>query len=181
MGAVPARPRIGWELAMSFALVGVAALEAKFSKPGQDFEDGQWHGAPQSYMREHQVPIVCPQLIPVSGAAVGLTNDQMGPMTGWYWSIRRLEANGFTAGTVAVYKNAVQTGFGANAALTGELLFTFPQAGTYTFGRREMLLNPDDNISLVCTGATLAAGITGITVGGAADQFPTWYLPHYGS
>lgn len=165
-----------------FVLAGAAQLEAGFGRDAADAMNPDSQRAKAlAYMCEHQVPLSFPQLVPNTGAGIVLSNDQAGPMTGFYWSIRRLEANGFSAGTIQVYKNAVQTGYGAAAAAVGELLFTFPSAGTYTFGRREMLLHPDDNVTITGTGLTLVTGVTGVTLGGAADQFPTWYLSRYGA
>lgn len=105
--------------------------------------------------------------------------DLLGPNTGFHWSIRRMVASGFTAGTVTVYRNAVQTTFGAAPAYTGEIFFVFPQAGTYTFGRNEMLLEPDDSLSVSATGITLVAGAPGVQLAGAVDQLESWLLPDY--
>jgi hypothetical protein len=167
---------------VGFVLAGAAQLEAAFGQDAADAlnDPGRVH---RNYMQEHQVPWVAPLIVPDGdGTGIVLPNDQMGPMTGFYWSLRRMVAQGYSAGTVAVYRNASQTAWGEGAGqLTGELLYTFPSAGTYTFGRREMMLSPDDTIALIVTGATLNAGVTGIQVTGAADQFPSWYLPRYGS
>lgn len=127
----------------------------------------------------YQTPIA-PEQIPItSGAGVLYPTDQLGPMTGEYWSVRRLVTYGYSAGTVTVYRNAVVTGTGSDAAAVGEQLFTFPQSGTYTFGRAEILLRPDDFLVLVATGITLASGQSGVTVYGDADRFPSWLLPEY--
>jgi hypothetical protein len=163
-----------------FTLAGAAEIAAGFGadmaeKMGLDGPDRRH----QLYMQMHQVPVSIPLLVPNTGVAVVVANDQMGPLTGYTWSLRRVMATGYTAGTVAIYRNAAQIGYGAAGQLVGELLFTFPQAGTYTFGRGEMLLSPDDSLSLLATGVTLSAGVTGIQVTGAADQFETWLLPDY--
>ena len=165
---------------MSFALAGCAQIGASF---GEAAAESLGLEGPERrvrlYRQMHQVPIVVPPLIPSSGAGVVFSQDQMGPMTGFHWSVRRLAGWGWTAGTVTVYRNAVQTGFGAAAALTGEQLFTFPVAGTYTFGRGEILLEPDDSLYIACSGITLAAGAQAVTIQGAADQFESWLLPDY--
>lgn len=104
--------------------------------------------------------------IPVSGGAgtfTGLIGYQ-GPPVGWYWSIRRLTAQGFTAGTVNIY----------SVSVTGEILVPFAQAGTATFGRGEELMHPQSYL------VAQASGITGtVTLYGRADAFPDWYLSEY--
>lgn len=127
----------------------------------------------------HQTPIAPPQIPITTGAGVLQPTDLLGPMTGQYWSVRRLVSYGYSAGTVTVYRNATATGFGASAAAVGEILFTFPQAGTYTFGRGEILLRPDDNLLMLATGITLSSGYSGVQVYGDADVFSTWLLPDY--
>ena len=165
---------------MSFALAGCAQIGAGFGQAAA--ESLGLDGADRRrrlYEQMHQVPIIVPPLVPNTGAGVVFAQDQMGPTTGHHWSVRRLAAWGWTAGTVTVYRNAVQTGFGAAATLTGEQWFTFPQPGTFTFGRGEMLLEPDDSLLISCSGVTLATGAQGITVQGSADQFQSWLLPDY--
>jgi hypothetical protein len=112
----------------------------------------------------HQVT-VGPGQIPLSAGAGTLQQDpMMGPNTGYFWSVRRLSAWGFTAGTVQVYMN--QPG--------GELLPSFPAAGSLTFGRGEVLLQPLDNLVFV------ASGITGtVQVQGIADNGELWILADY--
>lgn len=127
----------------------------------------------------YQTPIAPPQIPVNTGNGLLQPTDQTGPMTGQYWSVRRLVSYGYSAGTVTVFRNATPTGYGANAAAIGEQLFTFPQAGTYTFGRGEMLLRPDDNLLFLAQGVTLNSGQTGITVYGDADCFSSWLLPDY--
>lgn len=172
-----------------FLLDGCARLAAGFGDAARTIRGDPNGDSPipfddprsKLYRRMHQVPIAPPLLIPTSGAAV-LANvtDLLGPNTGYHWSVRRLTASGFTAGTVSVYRNATQTNFTAGSvALTGELLVVFPVAGTDTFGRGELLLEPDDSLVLSCTGITLAAGAAGVSVIGSADQFESWLLPDY--
>jgi hypothetical protein len=111
-----------------------------------------------------QVPLFMP--VPLSAGAGTFTGSIgiQGPPAGWYWSFRRLTAQGFTAGTVNVCES--------NA--NGEVLVPFAQAATFTFGRGELLLNPQSYLVLV------AAGITGtVTVFGKADAVPDWYLTRY--
>jgi hypothetical protein len=111
-----------------------------------------------------QVPLFMP--VPLSSGAgqfTGLIGVQ-GPPVGWYWSIRRLTAQGFTAGTVIVYENSVN----------GEAMFPFAQAGTLTAGRGEELMTPQSYLVIAAT------GITGtVTLFGRADAIPDWYLTRY--
>jgi hypothetical protein len=163
-----------------FTLAGCAQLGTQFGQEADEaFSAEGAERRRRMFTRMHQVPIIVPPLVPNTGNGVIFGQDAMGPNTGFHWSIRRLAATGWTAGTVIVYRNAIQTGFGANAALTGEQLFTFPTVGTYTFGRGEMLLEPDDSLLIACSGVTLAAGAGNIAVQGSADQFESWLLPDY--
>ena len=171
-----------------FVLDGCAKLAAGFGDAARTIRgNGSSEGSlplddPRSrlYRRMHQVPIAPPLLIPVSGSAVLATaTDLLGPNTGYHWSVRRLNLSGYTAGNVTVYRNATQTGYGAAAAVVGEILMPPSPAGTFTFGRGEMLLEPDDSMVLFASGITLTAGQQGITVIGTADQFESWLLPDY--
>ncbi|HXL59367.1 MAG TPA: hypothetical protein VN959_01620, partial [Mycobacterium sp.] len=82
----------------------------------------------------------------------------------YIWGIRRLTANGFTAGTVTAYRNSS----------AGEPIMPFPVPAVNTIGRGELLLMPGDRI---VWGAT---GITGtVSYWGVADCFESWYLPYY--
>lgn len=99
-------------------------------------------------------------------AGAGTLQDfqRFGCPQGYYWSVRRLTAQGFTAGTVTAYRDST----------TGEPLMPFPVAAVNTIGKGEMVLAP---MSQLVFGAT---GITGtVTVWGAADQFEQWLLPWY--
>jgi hypothetical protein len=117
----------------------------------------------------HQVP-VGPSQIPIAAGAGTLVQDPaMGPNTGYYWSVRRLAVWGFTAGVVNVYLNAIG----------GELLPPFPAAGVSTFGRGELLLNPNDNLTFQATGITLASGFSAVQIAGVADNGELWTMPQY--
>lgn len=160
---------------------GVVALAARFGAVAAD--RGQLTGAERKaklFAEMYQTPLVVPQIpITTSAGVLVAGNNQGGPVTGQYWSIRRMVTSGYTAGTVTVYRNAAVTGTGASAAATGEILFTFPQAGTYTFGRGEMELTPDDYLVFVATGVTLATGYTGVQISGSADAYAAWLRPEY--
>jgi hypothetical protein len=154
---------------VSFA--GVAAISAGFGQAAADMADLTGDQRKQRLMRElQQVPLNPPLLVP-SGSSSGTLQmaDLLSPKAGFYWSLRRLAGWGFTAGTITVYKNAPG----------GEVLFVFPAAGTYTFGRGELILEPNSQLVFAATGVTVTAGAPGAQVGGAADCFPTHLLPGY--
>jgi len=98
------------------------------------------------------------------GAGTDDQPDKLQAKTGYIWGIRRLTANGFTAGTVTAYRNSS----------AGEPIMPFPVPAVNTIGRGELLLMPGDRI---VWGAT---GITGtVSYWGVADCFESWYLPYY--
>ena len=109
-----------------------------------------------------QVPFIIN--VPLVAGAANLNPTVVGPDIGYYWSVRKLAAVGFTAGTVSTYIDS--TG--------GEPLMPFTQAAVVTIGGAELLMHPNSSI------AVLATGITGtVQIWGAADQFETWLLPWY--
>jgi hypothetical protein len=109
-----------------------------------------------------QVPIVIN--VPLVAGAANLNPTTVGPDVGFYWSVRKLSAVGFSAGSVSLYVD--NTG--------GEPIVPFTQAAVNTFGKGEQLLHPNSSI------AVLAAGITGtVQIWGQADQFESWLLPWY--
>lgn len=109
-----------------------------------------------------QVPFILN--VPLVAGAATINPSPAGPDTGYYWSIRKIAAVGFTAGTVNTYVD--NTG--------GEPIVPFPQAGVVTFGGGDQLLHPNSNIAIV------ASGITGtVQIWGKADQFESWLLPWY--
>jgi hypothetical protein len=111
-----------------------------------------------------QVPIF--MAVPLTAGAGTLygTIGAAGPPMGWCWSIRRLTAQGYTAGSVVVYENSPN----------GEAFMPFSQAGAQTGGKGEFLLQPQSYMVVV------ASGITGtVTLFGRADAFPWWYLTEY--
>lgn len=171
-----------------FMLDGCARLAAGFSDAartirGDERADEALPDASHRrlYRQFHQVPIAPPLIVIASSAGVLTTaTDLLGPNTGYHWSVRRLSLSGYSAGLVTVYRNAVQTNFTAGSvALTGEILMPPSPAGTFTFGRGEILLEPDDSLMFAASGITLAAGAPGITVYGSADQLESWLLPDY--
>ncbi len=109
-----------------------------------------------------QVPFIIN--VPLVAGAATLNAAQAGPPAGYYWSIRKVSAVGFTAGTVSLYVD--NTG--------GEPIVPFTVSAVNTFGKGEQLLHPNSSI------AVAASGITGtVQIWGQADQFEQWLLPWY--
>lgn len=125
-----------------------------------------------------QVPVVFP-ILPITAGSGSSYLD--GPQAGDYWSIRRLQLTGFTAGSAVLYRNGILTNIAGTGTLIGtpEEIAPFPQAGMFTFGRGEILLNPNDTMAIVATGITLAAGVAGVFAQGSADRVPAYLLPEY--
>jgi len=124
-----------------------------------------------------QAPIVIPIMTITAGSGTLAATDQSGPNTGFYWSVRRLQFQGFTAGSVIGYKNGLFSG--TTLVGTPEVVAPAAQAGVSTFGRGEILLNPNDWLAFTASGITLAAGYAGVLIQGSADSFPAWLLPEY--
>jgi hypothetical protein len=125
----------------------------------------------------HQVPIGAIQ-VPISGGAgVYQMNDLLSVRAGYMWSVRRLTASGYTAGSVIVYKGGAVVGGAYTGG--GDPVSPFAAAASNTFGRGEILLDQGDALIVVCTGITLAAGFAGVQINGAADCFERWMLPRY--
>lgn len=109
-----------------------------------------------------QVPFIIN--VPLTAGAATLNPTSYGPDVGYYWSIKKIAAVNFTAGTVNTYID--NTG--------GEPIVPFTQAGVASFGKGQQLMHPGSNIAVV------AAGITGtVQIWGKADMFESWYLPYY--
>jgi hypothetical protein len=105
-------------------------------------------------------------MISLSGGSGASTHarDKEQAKTGYIWSIRRITANGWTAGQVTAYRNSI----------LGEPVMPFPVPAVNTIGRGELLLMPGDALEWNAT------GITGtVQYWGVADCFESWYLPFY--
>jgi hypothetical protein len=113
-----------------------------------------------------QVPLACPQF--AGGGSGGLDYpDNLKAKTGYYWAVRRLALTGWSAGSVIVYVNGT-------VAAPGEPVALCPVPAVLTYGRGELLLNPDDRLIVVAT------GITGVVqLNGRADCFPVRLLASY--
>jgi hypothetical protein len=88
-----------------------------------------------------------------------------GPRMGQFWDIKYMVASGFTAGTVSVYLNSVN----------GDLIYGFPSAGSATFGKGQMFLQPGDRFHFSATGIT---GTVAVSFGGVqmSSEFVGDYL-----
>lgn len=140
---------------------GMAELTAAISGMCQRM-DREWKFRERANDAFRQVPFIIN--VPLVAGAATLNPTQAGPDAGYYWSIRKLSAVGFTAGTVDTYVD--NTG--------GEPIVPFTVSAVNTFGKGEQLLHPNSNIAVV------AAGITGtVQIWGQADQFESWLLPWY--
>jgi len=147
---------------------------------GQRVAD-KYGGTHDEQRRKHfetikQIPIGMINIPISAGAGVFQMNDLLMPKAGYMWSIRRLTASGFTAGTVTAFKGGAIVG---GAYTGGGDPFPFSVAGTATIGRGELLLDQGDALVFVATGITLAANQPGVLISGAADCFERWYLPFY--
>ena len=157
---------------------GIVSIGARMADRARQYSDLEPAGRLRRLAEEmYQIPIVVPILPIVGGSGVLQIMDPSGPNTGYYWSVRRITAQGFTAGTVTAYRNPTVVG----GAIVGnpEIIPSFTQQGTNTFGRGEVLLNPNDWIGWSASGITLAAGYAGVQIQGTADCFPSWLLPEY--
>ena len=97
----------------------------------------------------HPEPIT--GVIPLSAGAGTLDQpDMYGPRDGYWWDVRRITVDGFTAGTVAVYRNNVNTAKIAN----------FTQAGEWTWSG-QMMLRMRERLLFVATGITGSVQVDG--------------------
>jgi hypothetical protein len=132
------------------------------------------------FQQLHQIPVGAIQVPISAGTGVYQMNDLLMPKAGYMWSVRRLTASGYSAGSVIAYKGGVVTGTGANAAYSGGgEPFPFSAAGAATIGRGELLLDAGDALIIVCSTITLSPGFPGVQINGAADCFEKWRLPEY--
>lgn len=161
------------------AAAGVMTIGAALHKRAGEYADMDGSARLRRLAEEmYQVPIVVPPLPIAAGNGALQIMDPSGPNTGYYWSVRRVQVQGFTAGSVLSYRNP--TLVGGTLVGTPEVVAPFPQQGVFTFGRGELLLNPNDWVGWTATGITLSAAYPfGVQIQGTADCFPTWLLPEY--
>jgi hypothetical protein len=111
-----------------------------------------------------QVPLPMQSVPLTAGSGILNQPSQYGPPTGCYWSVRRITCWGFSAGTAVAYLDSI----------SGEAVAPFAQAGVFTFGKGELLLNPQSWLIFQ------ALSVTGtVQIAGRADQFPVPHLRYY--
>lgn len=88
-----------------------------------------------------------------------------GPRQGYQWDMRIMVAQGFTGGTVTVYRNSSN----------GEQMFTFSSAGLWEIPHKSRILRPGDR--LVFVGSGLSGGTASISF--EATEFPAGLLGAY--
>jgi hypothetical protein len=160
MGSVTA----GLEIDLSAQLC--AAINGLSARLDRDTQRRQ-AAAQRASQIYRQIPFVINLTISSSAGSLNPV-PACGPPIGYFWSIRRFSATGFTAGTVILFIDST----------SGEPIETFTGAsiGSYiqTYGKGHQVMHPGSNLAITAT------GITGtVTVYGAADQLETAYFPAY--
>jgi hypothetical protein len=128
----------------------------------------------QRRLRRQAMPFNLPPGLIAAGAGVGVFLDlppQFGPPTGWFWDITALSAYGFTAGSIAISKNApIVTPAGNPCAI--EPVGSFIQAGVLTYPQRGMpLLDSSERLVFTVTSAlTGQAQISGQVIAVPAER-----------
>jgi hypothetical protein len=141
---------------------GGLSLEVAIGHLGRHAEQQQ--AFEQELRMLHPVPITAPPMQLAAGAGVLNVPDLLGPHDGYYWDVRILAAQSFTAGTVTVYKN-----FQADENYRG----TFTSAGLLMYSGSLMLTDSDALVFV-------AAGITGqVTISGEAYNIPRRLVGRY--
>jgi hypothetical protein len=145
---------------------GLAIISARFGigagaglGPGaSSVDDDVAAAAGMGRMRPQRRPIFSFNLPPgmITATAVGSYADlpmQWGPRPGWYWDLTSLSVYGFTAGAVAVSKNApMVTAAGNQWAIEPEA--SFSQAGIVPFPQHGIpLLDPTERLVFCVTAA----------------------------
>lgn len=123
------------------------------------------------------MPFMLPPAI-LTATSVGSFLDvpgQFGPPTGWFWDITSLSLSGFTAGSVAVAKNAPMTDANGNP-IAVEPVASFTQAGIVAFPQKgNPLLAWGDRLVFSVTSA-----ITGVVqISGSVIQVPSERIDDY--
>lgn len=145
---------------------GIAAIAVQFgvgAALGQDAEDGALTVA--GMPRRRQLPAVFPFNLPpgtLTGTAVGSfldLPDQFGPPLGWYWDVTSLTVAGFTAGSIAVTRNAPFVTTAGNPYAI-EPVASFVQSGIQAFPQKgNPLLDGSERLVF-----TVTSTITGVVI-----------------
>lgn len=134
-------------------------------------------GARRGCLKRPVMPFALPPGI-LTGTAAGDYLDlpsQFGPPTGWFWDVTMLALSGFTAGSVAVTRNApAVTSSGTPVAVEHVALFS--AAGVNAFPQKgNPLLAPGDRLVFTVTSA-----LTGTcAVSGSVIQVPAERIDSY--
>src|SRR5215472_14620015 len=100
-----------------------------------------------------------------AGAGTLDQRDRYGPMDGFFWDLRRITVDGFTAGSVAVYVNDTNTPRAAN----------FPQPGDFTWSGQRFLF-ARDRLIFVATGITGTVQFSGDAINVSMRLYPEYVL-----
>ena len=90
-----------------------------------------------------QIYNIVVEMVPIPSTNLLDQPNLFGPRLGYHWDLRIVVAQGFTVGTVTVYRNSIN----------GEQMFTFPSAGLWEVPHKSRMLRPNDR--LVFLGASL--------------------------
>ena len=110
--------------------------------------------------------------VPIVSSAGSLSPaPNCGPDVGYYWSIRRLAATGFTVGNVVVYIDNIagQPIWVAAGATIGVTVADW--------GKGHQFVHPNSSLAVNCTGITSANNQ--VIIYGDADQVESWLWPWY--
>jgi hypothetical protein len=159
----------------------MAAIGASFgitANAGGGLGDGAADAATEAagILRRPRRPAMPFNLPPglLTATAVGSFLDlpaQFGPPNGWFWDITSLSAYGFTAGTLAVTRNAPLVTTAGNPYAI-EPLGSFIQAGVLTYPQKGTpLLDSSERLIFTVTSAlTGQAQISGTVIAVPADR-----------
>jgi hypothetical protein len=127
----------------------------------------------------------CPPVFPfplppgiLTGTAVGTfldSPDKFGPPTGWFWDITSITLSGFTAGSVAVTRNAPAVDSAGNPVAI-EFVTSFAAATTVAFPQKgNPLLDGNDRLVF-----TVTATLTGqVRITGTVIAVPVSRIDEY--
>ena len=164
---------------MNDAIASIALSFGAGAAVGQDADDEAMAvaGMPRRPRKPPVFPFNLPPGVLIAttvGAYLDLPN-QFGPPSGWFWDVTSLTAAGFTAGAVAVTRNApFQTAAGNPVAV--ESVASFTAAGVLTFSQKgNPLLDASERLVFTVTSA-----ITGVVqVSGTVIAVPASRIDEY--
>lgn len=150
---------------------------------------GLGQGADETAMAAAGMPVRrrCPPVFPfplppgvLVTTTVGSFLDlpgQWGPPTGWLWDITMLSVTGFSAGSVAVTKNAPSVTAAGNPVAV-EPVWTFAAQGVQAFPQKgNPLLDANDRLVFTVAGALTAPN--GVIISGTVIAVPAARVDEY--